>query len=56
MLVRTISLLLSRYLYVQNIIKLEMWADAQRVAALPNIALSSMPQSLADVQYCSAVQ
>jgi len=34
-------------------IKLEMWANAQRDAALPNIggALCSTPQSLADAHY-----
>jgi len=38
--------------------KLEMWANAQVMAALPNIdgALCSTPQSLVDAQYLTAVQ
>jgi len=37
----------------QHTLKLEMWANAQSVAALPNMngTLCSMPQSLADAHY-----
>ena len=39
-------------------LKLEMWANAQPIAAMPNIggALCSTLQSLADAHYYSAVQ
>jgi len=38
--------------------ELEIWANANVMAALPNIggAVCSTPQSLADAQYWSAVQ
>jgi len=41
-----------------NKIKLEMWANDDMMATLPNIggALCSTPQSLADAHYYSAVQ
>jgi len=43
---------------VEKLGKLEMWANAHVMAALLNIcgAFCSMPQSLADAQYWSAVQ
>jgi len=39
-------------------VKLEMWANPNVMAAMPNIggALCSTPQSLATAQYWSAVQ
>jgi len=39
--------------YRNIILKLEMWANAQHDAALPNIgdALCSTPQSLGDARY-----
>jgi len=41
-----------------NVTKLEIWANAQRDGRLPNIggALCSMPQSMADAHYLTAVQ
>jgi len=43
---------------VQILMKLEMWANAQRDGRLPNIggALCSTPQSLADAHYYNVVQ
>jgi len=47
----------TRTLKVEKI-KLEMWSNEQRDAALPNRcgALCSTPQSLTDAQYWSAVR